>query len=398
MTPGFLDKLLARLDRLSPEDVHAYLLRLVQEKGFFEKVFEALEEGVIICDPQGQITFMNRAACRFFGADHEAAVGKKLPEIVRGLDWQLLTARKRSAMSRDLEVFYPENRLLNFYLSPIEDADDVTAAPPGYVMLVRDITQTRRLTEEMIESERLSALSTLAAGVAHEIGNPLNSLNIHLQLLERKLKKTDRAVFAKVEEQLQVARGEVQRLHFIIEQFLGAIRPSKPNFDLVDLNKLIESAVNFLAPELKDRRIHTRLQLDSDLPLLRLDETMVKQAFYNLIKNACQAMGTGGNLLIRTELSEYDVRITIKDTGQGMAPETVGQMFERYFTTKKKGTGLGMMIVRRIVRDHGGELSVESEEGVGTTVTIFMPRGTKPARFLGSGETPTAPPAEVIDV
>ncbi len=400
MTSGFLEKLLARLDRVAPEDVQGYLLRLVREKGFFERVFEALEEGVIICDEAGHISFINRAACRFFGADAETASGKILGEVARGLDWQAMTQGRRAAFSRDLEIFYPENRYLNFYLSPIEDVDDPKAPPPGYVLLLRDITQSRKQTAEMIESERMNALMLLAAGVAHEVGNPLNSLNIHLQLLERKLKKADSGLFAKVHPQLEVARGEVQRLHFIIEQFLGAIRPTKPNFELTDLNKVVESAVNFLAPEIKDRRIQTHLQLSNDIPLLRLDANQLQQTFYNLIKNACQAMGSGGKLLIRTELSDYEVQIMFKDNGKGMTPDTVSHLFEPYFTTKKTGTGLGMLIVRRIVREHGGELSISSEEGVGTTVTIHLPRGHRNVRFLGPSDPLQDPEPEpsVIDV
>jgi two-component system, sporulation sensor kinase E len=400
MTSGFLEKLLARLDRVAPEDVQNYLLRLVREKGFFERVFEALEEGVIICDDAGHISFINRAACRFFGADAETAVGKMLGEVVRGLDWAAMAQGRRAAFSRDLEIFYPENRYLNFYLSPIEDVDDPKAPPPGYVLLLRDITQSRKLTEEMIESERMNALTLLAAGVAHEVGNPLNSLNIHLQLLERKLKKADKTIYQKVQSEVEVARGEVQRLHFIIEQFLGAIRPTKPNFELTDLNKVVESAVSFLAPEIKDRRIQTRLQLNTDIPLLRLDANQLKQTFYNLIKNACQAMGSGGKLLIRTEMTDYEVTILFQDNGKGMSPDTVSHLFEPYFTTKKTGTGLGMLIVRRIVREHGGELAIASEEGVGTTVTIHLPRGHRSLRFLGPSDEEMNAEAEptVIDV
>ena len=402
LSAGFLEKLLARLDRAAPGDVQDYLLRLVRERGFFERVLEALEEGVILCDGSGRVTFINRAACRLFGVDASGATGKGLGEVARGLDWDLLTHGRRAAFSRDLEIFYPENRYLNFYLSPIVEDEEDAGVAPGYVLLLRDITQNRKLTEEMLESEMMSALTLLAAGVAHEVGNPLNSLNIHLQLLERKLKKADRTVFTKVERELEVARGEVQRLHFIIQQFLGAMRPSKPVFEMTDVNKTLEEAVNFLAPELKDRGIKTRLQLSTDIPMLRLDGNQIKQTFYNLIKNAFQAMSRGGNLLIRSVLSDYEVQVVFSDDGKGMSADTVGQIFEPYFTTKKTGTGLGMLIVRRIVRDHGGELSVQSEEGVGTTVTIHLPRTARSVRFLGPSTEAAAVPevatGGVIDV
>ncbi len=397
MKAGFLDKLLTKLDRLPAEEMQGFLLRLVREKGFFEQVFEALEEGVIICEPTGVITFINRAACRFFGLDAAEAAGKPLEEAVRGFHWPAQRSR-RDTVSRDMEVFYPEHRFLNFYLRPIDDGE--TASPEvGYVMLIRDLTQTRRMAEEHIESERLNALTMMAAGVAHEIGNPLNSLNIHLQVLEKKLRKADAALYGTVKEQFDVARGEIQRLDFIIEQFLRAIRPARPVFEMAELNKIIESAVNFLAPELKDRRITTRLQLHEALPLLRLDGNQLKQAFYNLIKNAVQAMGTGGSLTIRSDLSDYDAVISFEDTGKGMSPETVAAMHDAWFTTRKSGVGLGMLIVRRIVREHGGELSIESSEGKGTRVTLTLPRGPRPVRFLEGGSAPAKPdvPA-VIDV
>lgn len=399
MKAGFLDKLIARLDRVEPGEVQSLLLKLVREKGFFEQVFEVLEEGVIICDPQGGVTFVNRAACGFFGMHHETSAGRPLEELVRGVSWEVLTRRKE-VVSRDMEVFYPENRYLNFYFRPIDDGEPGTS-PLGYVMLVRDITQTRRVAEEQIESERLNALTVLAAGVAHEIGNPLNSLNIHLQVLEKKLKRADKALFESVKGQLDVARGEIKRLDFIIEQFLGAMRPVAPHFELTDLNRVVEEAATFLGPELEDRRIVTRLRLHAGLPLVRLDAAQMKQALYNVIKNASQAMGTGGTLVLRTELTDFDVVIQVEDTGKGMSPEVVGNMHQTWFTTRKSGTGLGMLIVRRIVREHGGEMSVQSGEGKGTTVGIALPRQARAARFLPSGEAAAARHAaedEVIDV
>ena len=398
MKAGFLDKLIARLDRVGPGEVQSLLQKLVREKGFFEQVFEVLEEGVVICDPSGIVTFVNRAACGFFGIDHETSAGRPLEELVRGVSWEVLT-RRREVVSRDIEVFYPENRYLNFYFRPIDDGEP-GAAPLGYVMLVRDITQTRRVTEEQIESERLNALTVLAAGVAHEIGNPLNSLNIHLQLLEKKLKKIDPATYQTVRGQVEIARGEIKRLDFIIEQFLGAMRPVAPRFELTDLNRVVEEAATFLAPELKDRSITTRLLLHNGLPLVRMDAAQMKQAIYNLIKNGSQAMGISGTLAIRTELTDYDVVIQVEDSGKGMSPETVAQMHQTWFTTKKTGTGLGMMIVRRIVREHGGELSVQSREGRGTTVSIALPRQARPARFLeaGDGENTRRKSDDVIDV
>ena len=378
---GFLDKFIQRLDRVEPGEVQGYLMRLAQDHGLLERVFDALQEGVVVTNLKGEITYINRAACLFFGLEAESVVGHAVENAIHGLEWKSLIGKgEGQVVSRDLEVFYPDRRFLNFYLTPLEEQGEGQVS--GYVMLVRDITLTRMLAEEEIESERLNALTMLAASVAHEIGNPLNSLNIHLQVLERKLKKLSPDAYAATSEILEVARGEITRLDFIIDQFLRAIRPTKPQLELQSLNTLVTEAARFLKPELEDRRIRTRLVLEEKLPMLRVDGDQMKQAFYNLIKNAFQAMGTNGNLAITTESNEYEVRVIVSDTGKGISRESMGRIFEPYYTTKASGTGLGLLIVRRIVREHGGELGVTSEADVGTTITIHLPRGPKPVRML----------------
>lgn len=387
---GFLDKLIQKLDRVEPGEVQGFLVRLAQEHGFLESVFDALQEGVIVMDVQGAVTYINRAACQFFGLAEDEAMGRKVDEAIRGLEWSALSPdQEGQVVNRDMEVFYPENRLLNFYLAPLGEREEEGTV--GYVMLVRDITQNRKLAAEEMESDRLNALTMLAASVAHEIGNPLNSLNIHLQLLERKLKKVSPEAYEATNEMLNVARDEIKRLDFIIEQFLNSVRPGKSELalELEDLNTLVAEAVRFLKPELEDRCITTRLVLEKELPLLRLDGDQLKQAFYNLIKNGVQAMGTGGRLTITTESTEYELRVHFADEGKGISREAMGQIFDPYYTTKKSGTGLGLLVVRRIVRDHGGELSVSSEEGAGTTVSINLSRGPKPARLLENKESMT---------
>lgn len=376
MKSSFFDKIIKRMDRLEPADVQRYLLRLVQEKGFFEKVFEALQEGVILLDRSGVVTYVNRAACGFFGFERDLIVGRRLAEGLRGFDWESL-AESGGAVSRDLEVFYPENRYLNFYVTAIDEQEEM-----GFVMLIRDITQTRKMTEEKIESERISALTMLAAGVAHELGNPLNSLTIHLQLLERRLRKLKAAESAKLQEMVQVAQGEIKRLDFIIGQFLAAIRPTHPQLQVVQVNELIEESVNFLAPELKQHKVTVKLDLSQSLPLMPLDANQMKQAFYNLIRNSTQAMVEGGKLVITTTATDHEVRLTFADNGKGISHENLGNLFQPFFTTRKTGTGLGLLIIRRIIREHGGEIELESREGEGTKVKIYLPLVEKRMRYL----------------
>lgn len=390
MKPGFLEKLVARLDRVEHGEVQQIVTRLIREKGFLEKVFEALQEGVILLDPTGVIDFVNQAACRFFGLNAEKATGEHLSSQVRGLDWNALGKPGR-AISRDLEVFYPENRFLNFYLSPIDDEQN-SGETLGYVMLVRDLTRTRAEAEETLESERLNALTLLAAGVAHEIGNPLNSLDIHLQLLARKLRKFPPADRKPLEDNLATARSEIQRLDSILKQFLHAVRPTTPRRERRDLHSLLHETIRLLEPELVSRKIAVELDLAPSLPILSIDPGQLQQAFYNLIRNAYQALpADDGRITIRTRFNDYETLISIADNGTGISPEHMGAIFEPYRTTKSSGSGLGLLIVRRIVREHGGEISLESEEGQGTRVTIHLPRAERSVRLLGA-------PDPVIDL
>jgi len=417
MKAGFLEKLIERLGRIGPEEVQNYFLRLAQEKGFLETVFNAIQEGLIVTDSKGRITYLNNAACKLFGLRANDAIGKRLEEPVRGLDWASLT-QSSGPVSRDMEIFYPENRFINFYVVPLmiehrasagriadssrlrssvaptPDGSDLESARPargateqvGYVLILRDITESRRSAQHTIESERMNALTLLAAGVAHEIGNPLNSLHIHLQLMERKVRELDGNANAELQESIDIARSEVNRLDAIVTQFLRAIRPSNPQLHPENVNTIVDEAVRFFGPEIQDRDIVVEQELRADLPALQLDRGQMQQAFYNVIKNRLEAIKRRGVLRIRTDMDDTHVLVGFTDTGGGISVESLGHVFEPYFTTKRSGTGLGLLIVRRIVRDHGGELSIESSEGKGLTVTIRLPYIDKRIRMLEAGD------------
>lgn len=379
---GFLEKLASKLDRLDPAEVQKIVGRLIQEKGFLQNVFEALQEGVILLDSQGVILFVNRPAAAFFGLDPDKALGMPLASQARGLDWETLM-RPGHSIHRDLEVLYPEKRLLNFYLAPIGGSGREEVL--GHVMLVRDLTRTRAEAEETLESEKLNALTLLAAGVAHEIGNPLNAIDIHMQLVERHLRRLPEKDRAAIEADVATTRSEIRRLDAILKQFLQAVRPTVPRRERHDLHTLLRDSLKLMEAELGSRGVTVALEFAEGMPHALVDGAQFHQAFYNLIRNAHQALpAEGGRITVRTRFNDYELEVSVEDNGSGISPEQMGVLFEPYRSTKPGGNGLGLLIVRRIVREHGGEISIESREGKGTEVVIRLPRTERHVRLIGT--------------
>jgi two-component system, sporulation sensor kinase E len=382
----FLDKLLTRLDRVGQADLQAYLQRLSKEKGFFETIFNTLQEGIVVVDSRGRIRYLNHAITTLLGLDPAKALGSSMAQHLKELDWPSLLAEGR-VVNRELEVFYPQQRYLNFYLVPLEDDETELL---GYAIIFHDQTARREQAREVLESERLNAVNLLAAGVAHELGNPLNSLNIHLQLLERDLKRRSAGPEDKeLLESVRVARSEVARLDTIISQFLGAVRPAHATRSMVSINDVLRESLSFLEPEIKDRDVIVQEELAEGLPLIPANPDQLKQAFYNLIKNAVQALSHGGILRVATSRSDTQLEISFEDNGTGIPIEDMAHITEPYFTRKKTGTGLGLFIVQRILHEHGGHLELLSQPGRGTTARIVLPLSERRVRLLGSGDEPT---------
>ncbi|MGH8596862.1 MAG: sensor histidine kinase, partial [Gammaproteobacteria bacterium] len=213
------------------------------------------------------------------------------------------------------------------------------------------------------------------------------SLNIHLQLMERELKTLPAEKAHRLREDLRVAREEISRLDAIINQFLRAVRPTKPNLQRASVNEIINETLTAMEREIVDRDILVERELSDAVPKTLVDRAQLMQAFYNVIKNALQAMQSGGILRVRTEPSDGQIVVSFVDTGRGISAEQVGRIFEPYYTTKKEGSGLGLMIVQRIVREHGGTIEIESDAGRGTTFRIKLPVVEKRTRLLEAGKT-----------
>ena len=186
----------------------------------------------------------------------------------------------------------------------------------------------------------------------------------------------------KLEQYLAVAKGEVERLDYIVTQFLHAIRPAPPQLKPFALNEVVLKTIDLLRPELDNRNLQVRLRTARQLPLTPIDPAQIQQVLVNLIKNAMQAMTKSGVLTIATGEGSDGVWVSIADTGGGIPQEQLNRIFEPFYTTKKKGSGLGLMIVQRIVRAHGGRIELESQVGRGTTFRLWLPLHERKPRLL----------------
>lgn len=378
-----LDRVLGRLDSLDSVGLTNLVQRLARERTLLEEIFNTLQEGVLVIAADGTIEYANDAAHRLMGLDGDRLAGQTLWRLVPGLRSSLGGDGSAGvqAVSREFELSYPEPRTVRFYMVALREEG---GGARRRAVILADVTPEKLATARRIEDERTSSILLLAGGVAHELGNPLNSLGIHLQLIARKLKRfKGSAQVDSIAESVGVCREEVGRLDQIVTNFLEAVRPRPPDLAETNVADVLAEVLRFQKREFANRGIAVEAETQASLPKVLADRGQLKQVFFNLTKNAMEAMQPGGRLKIKSQADDDSVYLLFGDSGSGIRQSDLPKLFQPYHTTKAGGHGLGLMIVQRIMRAHGGQVGIESREGLGTVVTLQFPRKDRRVRMLG---------------
>ena len=339
------------IGRLNADKLREQYELVADELARSERLLDILKDGIVRLDADGNVVQSNPAARELLGGDP----ADLLPDL--GLP-------VGKSARREIAVTYPDARTLEAQTIPSEQET---------IVYLRDITAEKARSEEELRAGATKAVSALAAGVAHEIGNPLNAIALALQLVKRDPSDA---------ESIDTAIAQLKRLDGIVRDFLTALRPQKPNLMPGSVAEPLKNCLAALRQLLEDRQIKVTLDIPAALPNVALDADQIQQVFFNLIKNALEAMKDGGSLAIALDADDRDVSVIVRDDGMGMTAEQLAHLFEPYRTSKEKGTGLGLMITKRIITAHGGTIAAESAPGKGTTFTIVLPRLERRVRAL----------------
>lgn len=388
----FVKRALKKFTKLDRDQIRSLLEDLASEHERLEIVLDSMNDGILVSDTDHRLMLTNKPAERLLPLLRTESSGE--PLVWQSIADEDVSAFVRDSLQNDDAVNEYEftvtngdtDRILSISITPLVHSGSIE----GNIVLVKDVSGKRAREARLRRAESLASLTTLAAGVAHEIKNPLGSIDIHLQLANKALSGESRVEPESIRQYLNVIGEEVDRLNRIVVDFLFAVRPMDVNPVDASLNEIIEDLTEFVKPELDQNGIALELELSDELPHLDLDEKYMKQALLNLVKNAIAAMPEGGTLRLVSALRDDVVVLRICDTGVGMSEEVMNKIFEPYFTTRDNGSGIGLTLVYKIVREHHGDITVSSQEGSGTSFTISFPVPQREMHLIGwEGENAT---------
>jgi PAS domain S-box-containing protein len=337
---------------------------------FHQSILDSSPDRIIVLNAEGIVSYMSRDVDAERGLTAKKLKGRHFSEFIAPERREFLKERwdeirQGTYKPFEIEVVDKDGTKRNLLMSarPIKGTDRL-------LVLQRDITDFKELENRFYESQKLAAVGQLSAGIAHEVRNPLSSIKMSLQILEKRMRPTGNDL-----KRFHIARKEVEHLEKLVSDILVFAKPTEPETHLADLNMCLEYSLAMAEREVEKKEIMVQTQFDDRVPLMPFDSSMLQQAFLNLYLNAIDAMGEGGTLTIRTGLAEGEGQVAIEviDNGAGIDESALPHVFNPFFTTKKYGTGLGLSQVKKIIDQHRGSIDVESRKGEGTRVIVTLP-------------------------
>jgi len=381
---GFIQKVFQKIDKLDRGKIKGIMFELAKERELYKIVFESMVEGVIVINSDRRIILINKAMEDFISISKDRLYLEKIDCCKFDDEIRDVLNNSLSSNSKIInkEIYLTRtDKTFTISILPLLDGEDLI----GHIVILVDITEKKLREIQLRQAESLAALTTLSAGVAHEIKNPLTSIDIHIQLFKKeivKLKKKNIDI-KNLKNLTVIVKEEIDRLNAIVQDFLFAVRPMSLSLRSENINDLVKELIEFLKYELIGKAIDVVLELDENISNISVDPKYLKQALLNIIKNAMEAIHERGEIRIKTQEDEDgDVLIHIKDSGEGIPDNMIDKIFEPYYTTRNFGTGLGLVIVYKIIRDLGGQIKVRSKEGKGTIFSIKLPAYEKKKRLL----------------
>ncbi len=381
---AILSSYLAEQIRRKEEELNKRIIDYRQLERLYKHIVQNVVSGLVTTDQEGRITSFNRMAEEITGYKFEEVYQEEIETLFPGFsDW------KRSIRGAPGEVWgrfrfsrwetkFPKRDgaqlILGFSLSPLKDSSDRAI---GSILIFQDLTRLREMEEDLKQADRLAAIGKMAAGIAHEIRNPLASISGSIEILKDELGNS-----ASKQQLMGIVLREVGRLNSLIADFLLFARPISPGKEKIHLGQLVEEILKMFAnsPDFNPRiRLETRFRDDL---FIQGDPHQIRQVFWNLFINAAQAMPEGGELCVELRKNSSSLpflkgqthgEISVKDTGVGIGEEEIGKIFDPFFTTKERGTGLGLSIVHSVLESYGGKIKVHSQKGNGSVFSVYLP-------------------------
>ncbi len=378
---SFKDKLLANLDKFDREQISKYIQILDDEKNHLSSILEGISIALFEISLDGKIIYLNKQAQKLIQMPFEKVKDRDFLSLNIDVSLKLIFSQTLSGNAiRGEDIMLVSDKNSHFVVNSFPKVIDKKIK--SFIFSIQDETESSNKKHKSLHDKSIASLALLTAGVAHEIKNPLGALDLHVQLIERFIK--NKAIPDKKElfDLTEVLGEEIHRLNEIVNNFLFSVRPIKAIKKPENLNSIIKEVIKIIKPEIDKKKIIINFD-ESPLESIPLDKNYIKQSLINILQNAMHAIDENKKIYliqIKTFMHDKSIVLKIKDNGVGIDDKNLKNIFDPFFSTKSKGTGLGLTIVYKIIKEHHGEIFLTSKKGKSTEFNIKFP--LKPNRFI----------------